>query len=434
MSAVISIPIKNHSLNHFDDLDDYSLMDIFDMLELPDLAKIVPLSPRFHDLIMNHYIKSKYRLHKREIIIIEYESGFFRMFYKDDGNSLSLITRQYDEMLIVLQTFGHILGYLDIKISSYLEGIQSVVNEHCSNAAQTITITAHSGGNSEKMMLSFLNATTIIVDRYVHLPNGSFRLDIAFPQMQKLVINGQVDLQQHYPHLTEVYFELGMDAQYLDPSELFPFIRLNPQLRVVKTPAFDSVAYLELLSGLPNLENLYLELVPQTAYTVRASPMARFRHVKNFTLDVDAYMASSELAGELLASIQFDQLESFSAYTRHFGRRDFLIDLMVKNTALRNVTMKSIFTVEQLTRLIEALPQLSEINLVWQLESLESTLNAFLEHVVRSNHSVQIVIVHFVRSLDITYDQLVEVVPLGWDVYKPEPMGGLQLLRLERSK
>lgn len=433
MSAAIGIPIKNNTLNHLDGLDDFSLMDIFDMLEMADLAKVAPLSPRFHKIIMDHYIIPIYRLHEREISLIQYESREFRMFYNNQ-NSYSLITKKYDEMLVVLQTFGHIFRYLDIRTSSYDAGIQSYVNTHCTNAVQKITLKAYSAVNLGNIF--FPNATTVVTDESVYLPNDPFQLNTAFPQMQKLVVKGLINLQHHYPKLTEVSFDLGPMGQHFTSSELSLFFRLNPQLRHVKTPAFNSATYLISLSELPNLENLFLELVQSTVYTVHAPPIVRFRYVKSFSLDVDAYMASSldGPAGELLASAQFDQLESLSAYTRKFSNRDFLIDFMSRNTALQNVTMYSIFNEVQMAKLIDALPQLREVNLIWQPESLQSTLDEFLRHVDTSNHSLQILNVHFSSFLDITYEQLLESVPPGWNVKYAAYMRNSQILRLERSK
>ena len=60
-----SNPIEGANPSSLDDLDDFSLLSVFDWLSLHNLARLASLSPRYKELIVHHYFNGKYRLHKR---------------------------------------------------------------------------------------------------------------------------------------------------------------------------------------------------------------------------------------------------------------------------------------------------------------------------------------------------------------------------------
>lgn len=444
MPATIGNPIEANSLSHLDGLDDYSLMQILDMLELIDLANVATLSTRCQQLIVDHYIKVKYRWHEKKILL--HIQSMLTMEYRKAEFVHTRIATDYDEVLIILKAFGHIFKDIDIQIISsgykYVEEIQSFVNAHCSNAVQKIDIFNHhiytANDGFPTVNMSFANATDIRITTNDYFPNDPFRLDKAFPQMQKLQVGCSIDLHHHYPHLTNVMFYIlymeGRQAGY-NPRDLPTFLRLNPQLSRIESPAYNISSYLPNLSELPNLQSLSLRLLPRIAYGFAPQPITRFRHVKDFSVQVDSYGEAhngEELQKEILASIQFDQLESFSVKSYNPANLNFLIETIVKNTALRTVEINAVFTFEQLATLVASLPQLNELNIIWKGESSGLVLNEFLEYIGANNHSLHNINVDFNKYKGLRFENLLRFIPSGWS-YSQTIAHQSNLLQLKSS-
>lgn len=417
-----SITHNSNHLNGLDVLDDFSLMIIFDLLDVSDLMKIATLSPRFHQLTLDHYITAKYHIEEHEIflylritVIMEYEMGDILH---------SPIADQYEDVLTVLQLFGHIFKRLNIQIYSrgckYAEETQSLVNKYCSSAFQKITIhNYHALQCPVNVNISYPNATHVVLnDHDDYFPVDRFRLDVAFPQMQHLAVDCRIALHNHYPHLIEALFGKNYGHPHYLAPELSVFIRLNPQLRRIKTPAFNIATYLPNLSDLPHLEYLSLGLLWKSDYNIFAPSIARFKHLKQFSLNVDEYsmVSGNMLPQELLSSMQFDRLESFTVYSRNPTNPDFLIAMMAKNTQLQNVTINSEFSFNNLSNLIQALPQLKELNIIWHKQFFGVILNQFLEHVILSNLSLEQFSISISGYNAMNYEDLLEFVPPGWNV------------------
>lgn len=360
------------------------------------------------------------------------------MVYNRPNQWTPRIADGYDEALAALQTFGHIFNFVHIKIFSsgyeFVERIQAAVNEYCSNAYQTLTLSSEYGFDDfwlSEVNISFPIASNIIS----YLPSDPIRLDIAFPQMQKLEIGYVTDLHYHYPQLTEVIICISNDfPNYFNGSELLEFFRLNPQLRRIESPVYNIFSYLPSLSELPNLESLTLWLFPLTDYTIPYPSLARFRNVKVFSLDGDAHGAptSEGLPEELLESIQFDRVESFSVQTWNPNKLEFLTDMIAKNIGLRTVTIDCTFTFEQLSKLIRLLPQLKELTIIWHDESSGSALHRLLERVIASDHRLEKLNVDLSKHVQITYMDLLEFVPGGWTYSKKIAYQNPQMLILNQ--
>lgn len=423
-----------------ENLDNFSLMEIFDKLDLRDLVKLSILSPRFHQLIVDHYMIAKYRLHEQNLYIkVGYTVSTY--FYPNDDNSYSLYTEKNDEVLAILQYFGNMFNSTKIEIYAhgykYVEEIQSAVNKNCFNTFQEITLhRRHPRVDDINVNLIFLHATDVILEHFLFESIEPMRLDISFPRMRKLIIDRETDLIDHYPHLTEIvfpsfFFSVAMPGFY-------DFIRFNPQLRSIEMPILNNVTFLTSLSELlPNLETLSLGLFSANDYTIDSFPTARFKHVKKYTLNVDLYIRPfnswTDSLHQIIDSIEFDCLDSFSVLSLNPESFDLMIELIAKNTELRNVTINSELSFEQLCRLIAPLSKLMALTIASYEPSLRGIWNRFLEHIITNNYSLENINVQLFNYGEITHEDLLEIVPIGWSVSGIDTTQHPQLLHLERS-
>lgn len=346
----------------------------------------------------------------------------------------------YDqEILFFLQRFGHIFTDLKIKVSvdgyKQIEQIQAGINKYCTNAIQEIIVyreEKHKGAMDKN--ISFVHVKKVTVYNLGIVK--TIRLDQAFPLMEVLNIDRQRDLDQHYPHLTTIKFPLQYG--YSDVSDLSDFVRLNPQLRNFDSPIYNNATYLTSLSDmLHNLESLSLGALLSEEYTFDAFPIARFKRVKSFSLNVNLYANArlwTSALRQILASIQFDQLESFSLHPTRPQSIDFLIGLIVRNTALRSVVVESELTFDQLTALVTSLPVLKELTVDWQKASTLGVLREILEHVIRSNHNLETFTVRLSQYDQLTFADVAELIPHGWSCNEASAMENNKLIHIERQR
>lgn len=350
MPAIFGSPIQSGDLSNLADLDDFSLMNIFDQLGLNDLSKLVLMNPRFRQLITDHYIIRQYHLHDRLIYI---DNRVEIKMYSQEFGTVDQIANSYDEILSILEGFGEMFEQLKIVVDphgyKHLDGIQRLINKHCSKAIQEVRLTVEYASNAVDSYeidlfanVSFLNATDVTLERRGADDIPPIRLDVAFPRMQKLTTNSVKDLNHHCPYLNETILNLWTNYPHL--PTILEFIRLNPQIRSIELPLLSDETYLKTMSEfLPNLESLSLRL--SEVLLVRPLPVAQFKHVKHFTLAdgrVQAILWNQKDIRPTLKSLQFDILESFTvAKSIHPTATDFVVDLIIQNTALQNVTIDS---------------------------------------------------------------------------------------------
>lgn len=310
-------------------------MGILDKLYLGDLLKLASLSPRLQQLIMDHYITTKYRLQHSQITV--FVDDTVKMHYLNDKNTTDVVVEKHSDVLFVFEHFCHIFHDLKVEIHpygyQYLEEIQSFVNKYCAHAAQEVRLIRGINDIDGDLNISFVNATNVILEYYLFDPSDSIRLDVAFPRMQSLFVNLETILTHHYPHLTDITLQLFCTTPI--ESYLSTFMRLNPQLRRIDSTIFDDRTFLPSISELlPKLESLSLRLLPSHYYTFDSLPKTQLSHVKDFALSLNFYGPWTDKLQELLASIQFDQLEAFSLNSKSAAPLDFLIGMIVQNTGV----------------------------------------------------------------------------------------------------
>lgn len=436
MLAVDGNPIEVNNQSPLESLDDFSLMGIFDELNLVDLLKIASLNPRFKEIISDHYIVAKYGLDKSRIYITVASTVI--VGYEDDKNSSPTFAFTYEQALSALENFGGSFINLRIVIQpsgyQYVPQIQAHINKYCSTASQELTFYREDTAAAADMNVSFGNVTNVTLHHIGSI--NPMQLDVAFPQMQELTIGRQADLTNHYPNLWAISFPKSYG--YSDITSLSKFAKLNPQLRKLDSAIFNCDTYLTSISEmLPNLEILSLTTFPTKQYTINSLPIARFKHVKQFTLEIDNSCGFINLVGnslrQLLESIQFDQLQSFTMQSVRRDLLDFLIELIVRNTALHSIEIRAELSFAQLSALITPLPQLKDLSVILKHPPERGPIRRLLELVIASNHALETFTIRIDEDSWMSYRDVLTFVPPGWSFDNAMAAQNPQLVELKRT-
>lgn len=442
ISDCISIKVSGNSTEEtnpttLDQLDNVNLLSIFDRISLRDLVKMASLNPRFQQLIVRHYFIGKYRLHKDGVSLSAGHDISMRYLSKKH-NFDTILAQGYDETLYVLRHFGYIFNYLEVNVYEYgyafTAQMSDLVNKYCANANQEIGVQRAFG--QENMTISLVNVTNVkIYHNSGTAQQDTFRLDLAFPHMTSLEISRRMDLDYHYSHLTE--FTLHASDYHPNIDHFFKFLQFNPQLRKIHLPYFYNDTFVALTNELlPNLEAFSLEVLNQKYGGANATEITRFIHVKTFTIDLiilGAEFWTRELR-QMLVSIQFDRLQSFSVATCYGDSINFLIDWIVGNTELDTVSFVGReMSFQQLSALIVPLNKLKVLTLRWTYASTLGELNRFLAHAIAMNGTIKQINVNRVKYGALGCKPILEAIPDGWYYNDQDIMQSSTLIQLYRA-
>lgn len=130
----------------FDQLDDYSLLNIFDLLEFTDLANVATLSERYKQLILHHEIITKYGANKAKFYAsISSDDSEAEVSYINANNGTRIVlSKDHTNLFTILRTFCPIFGQLTISSDcandDLLSKVADIVNTHCTNVPQEVII------------------------------------------------------------------------------------------------------------------------------------------------------------------------------------------------------------------------------------------------------------------------------------------------------
>lgn len=379
----------------FDGLDDWSLMEIFDSLDFGDLANMATLSPRYQQIIIDHYIIPKYALNRPIIhIFISKKMENTHVFYlpTDELRNSIKLTTGHNEMLSTLKAFCHLFAKVSIVTDYFLPTGQKLIhsvahalNNHCLNVPQTVSMSIHMT-DKRQMDFVFEHATRVELgapERY----NAS-EIARMFPRTEALTlrIDKPYCLDFNFPHLK--YFELS--EMHYGQFDLKSFGARNPQITGIKMGFPWEPKHLHEINEIfPNLHDLNVELRKRKEDSLvdkfsnffgsligSSVKEIYFANVRSVTL-VLTYLQYRKIRGEEhfdiihnewirdnLTMIRFNQLESFKLITRSRAFVDEQIDLITRNKDLIAVEFSSIIlTYAQMRRLVDALPRLKSVTL-----------------------------------------------------------------------
>lgn len=381
-------------------MDDFSLLAVFDRLGLGDLATISELSPRYHDLITQHYIIPIYQFDALDISIRTNENGqvfinrpviggslaknieianettnnrlrnvkdaYLSNFHHYTNQQKSMITEGFSQTLGILKNFGYLINRVKLVVKdsddySDIQEISSHITEYCSKATQSIELHRTFPYNCHDR-ISFPPATKVAIWYYNDAETAgldSLELNEKFPKMEHftLMSNWRLTLNINFPHLTHFDVKEWWDADFNE------FLLANPQIRSFKAHlTYDSIDLLELSEMLPNLEILDLKI--SCGFWYFRNEIIRFPNVKEFSLEImDPWYAEPVVwIRERLQFIVFDQLERLTVMSNCHNLTSSYVDWIVQQKTVKRLEIGGLLlNSEQITRVVDALPELNEI-------------------------------------------------------------------------
>lgn len=396
-------------------------MNIFDYLPVNDLIIISELNARFVDIILEHYIISKYHLPEKSVFIFIRHADY-QMAYKNDKKNVT-ITTGLNHILWVLEHFGYIFNNLLFDVQDFgsveSQDIFKYNAKYCTQAVKTISIQGIDSKAIANWTHSFDENTTHIqlgATNYDAIPLNEF-----FPFMQEIsVFHISESIAQHFPHLTKC----SIDSAYRN-DYTFKFIHLNPKLRHFHTSIYSNERHIKYLNRmLPNLESLAIGITNELIFNLDRE-IIHFKNVKAFSLNLLGMEEVQSFRRDVF-NITFDQLETFTLKRKPYHLSADLLQIIAANSDLKKVETNLEMRPEQLVGLVQALPELKEMTLYWH-EGIISALQALLS----GNHKIEKILVNncFREALV----DLAEISPTAWEVVANDNLN-VYLLRKNSSK
>lgn len=364
-----------------DQLEHYSLLTIFDSLDLRDYYSIAALNDRFHQLIVDHYMIGRHHFNEREITITINEWCTIRtaeMQYLADG---------CDETLLVLEKFGEVFHNFKIQFNSFgntqSRKIINAFGKYGKNVDLSIVIQsiAENTLNNWKFQLENVKSVAITATRYI----DQMRLIEFFPNIEELSLqcNEMPVIGYHFPNLTKFHiFTFTHDLDISSNSQLFTFLHFNPQLRDFSTPFFNNNhSYINFVNEmLPNLHTLAIHDI--SANDNPTNEIVVFKNVKSYTFAMDRLLDRTVDIRNKVPSIQFECLESltFSTSLETTHAYDHLIEVIGQYNTVKSLNLAwTEFTQSQFALLVQSLPELEKLVLAWKQTDTSNAFFSFLD-------------------------------------------------------
>lgn len=351
MSATSATPVKAKQIDIFGELDDFSLVIIFESLSFCDLANVAVINLRYREIIVTR-ILPRYHLNegKMDVRLFSNPSNSTAILHWHEKlkKGHSKIAKGQNATYGVLQSFGYVFTQMKVHVRQQAIADWEELTK-CNNN------------------LIFPNIIKLELDiEYESTP--TMQLNKAFPHIEQLSIQGFIT---HFPfsfsssskHLTQF---TSRESIY-DTDRFKSFLQLNPQLRNLSVPIRWTHNYIrEIGEYLPNLEELHIKYDGSQAKEKSSNDSIRMKNVKKFILELsynDGYRLAQS-SREILNTVVFDKLEIFKLSASIGGISTFLIDLIGRNKNLTRVELAKFEVSENdLNRLVKQLPKLKDITI-----------------------------------------------------------------------
>lgn len=368
-----------------DALDEFTLLSVLDFLDVADLIKMAQLYPNLIDSIARYYLVGRFHLEQQHITV-GHDGGAYT--HEPIGLNEELdITNSLELTLFMLSAFGQLLSHITVQIramdNAETLAILAQIKESCTNARVCVKLPFHLTFVADGNRSTSFDRVSQVHLHGVHV-YGELPLHQLFPAMQQLDIrrpHAIPSLAHHFEHLTD-FAVLPVCETHVDPM-LLQFVRLNPQLRRFKTPAFGyNQTYLRYVSAsLPMLEELHITGVE---FEDGADPPpTHFARVKHFSMELANHFGRSRDRYVIMPALTFDRLESFELAGRieTHNVHKFVSFFERHNRTLKRLEMTTNFVAAaELPVLFGALPALEELTMNWMHAGGLRELLAFLAH------------------------------------------------------
>lgn len=378
---------------------------------MKDLITVAHMNPRFTDIILDHYIGTKFRMHE-ELITIRITWRHSLLYYDSVEHGRVYVTQDSNQTRWVLEHFGRVFNHLRYEIDEFgmpnSQKIFECVEKMYPKVEKPITIGIVDHEALANWTYSFDSTTTTV--ELGSSASGPLPLRTLFPYMQELntpgILKSTVD---HHPHLTKLLINSMINID----DTAFEFIRLNPQLRHFETWGTYNESFVSYLNEMaPNLESLGFRVL----YSPTVPQIVRFKNVKEFSIDIRTAAQYPHL-GMSIENMEFDQLEKLKIITVPTPHYYYLVDMILENHGLRVIETNLDFIRDEIIKLLQELPDLEEISLYWYSRAQFSTVGA-LELLFASNQRLNKITVRGCDRASVVV--LKELNPLNWELLRLE--------------
>lgn len=384
-------------------MDDYSLLDIFDNLDLRDLINLAGINERIDRFIQHHYIIGKNRMHEKSLIIKGIIGEYFIA-----GALYQKIVNNIDGILRFLRYFGSAPRKIDIfcthDTDSEFIKLGQYIERYCHDTLASINFKGKAASLINRWNVPFNNVAhieIILTDELYNLPR-------IFPNIQTL----NITVQQHisslnssdlskltFSKLNELkYSEFGTFSNF---TLLKQILRLNPQLRTFRTlDTLDIEIVTFLAENAPNLHCLEINSYSHDFIdNIMGSAIIPFRTVEYLTLK---FFGSGEVV-ENPFPIAFEQLESLDLSS--YSVPSELLRFITENKRLQRLSLEwAPLNRAQLVEVFNGLPELLYFEVRWcnritSNELFEAIQQAPLLNTVKINPDNEINVDAFVKGM-----------------------------------
>lgn len=361
----------------FEQLDDYSLMDIFDHLQYGDLLNLAASSPRFYTLVYDGYFKG--RMASSTVVIDKYGRN---------AKPSDLIITDYTHAIKTLEQFGGLIKML--RFDEYMfnghesEKILQHIAQYTSNTLTELSLFAASSEHGFPLTsttnYTFPHVTSLHLRAIIFLDN--FQLERIYPNLNRLKIELRggyhelSSLERRFNNLQHVDFGFG-DKRYDDTADrevinAFSIFAMNPQLESVALDVFPTRGLLEAMNNtLPNLNTLSIRytLIDYQRTHVDRQPIY-LGNVRTLHMEYPHNPWSYE---DLVSfPINFDRLREVEYKTRHLSEEP--TRLFEQNEHLKVLSLPTIiaYGIPKLLRISEHFRELEVFTVNWSAEISEA--------------------------------------------------------------
>lgn len=331
------------------------LLQIFDDLDVPDLASLSQLNERFASVA--DYIVSR---HAKSIV---YLPTYPIQTYSEIGDVVRVFN--YKTFASILHAFGHLIGHIKITYSEMGTPTQTnrILSKYCAKSLKSLELAELTGSDAktfrtqfeklEKLTIgkvlsskSFLSSLSSDLDWNIF--RKSMKLNKIFPQLRSLSFSlTEVPHSKmfavEFPKLEHIQINYlhpmfkHFSAQYLATAAAYTenIFKLNPQVRNLTITNIYTMQCIKMASDLlPNLNHLSLHFLEKTEKVFYFGEKIHFKTVKRLELNI-------KRKTNLFKSLKFQQLTDLKLICRS----EDCIDFPLENTHLRELRIEG-FLVE----------------------------------------------------------------------------------------
>lgn len=348
-------PAKGYAIESpLNELDDFSLLAVFDHVGLNELINLADISARFRDLIATHHMLPIYRINEKR--------SSFDATTTASVESDSITVSDFKTILLFLRHYGHLVTTLEFTTARFTDAEITAINEHivehCSTTLIEIDLVNPTALFLNETNVQFVQIKAVTITSFITW--DSLRIHQIFPAMRRLTFVGSTyipPLNHHFSHLESLTLSVDNDNQ----SIIVETLRLNQQLREFTIGNKISSEFLYQVSHLlPNLEVLNIGCSVYSQYL--EARHIHFSSVRSFTLTVIG--KASNIPERPL--VTFDHLEHMRIHAMTIT--DVPMDLFHPNDALKSLALPQTMwtdTFVDLFGIVGRFPTLEELTIQW---------------------------------------------------------------------